>query len=185
MRVRLFLACVSVSAGLIAGGLGVEACGGTSETTTNNPVDSGNETRADASNDAASDVELADAESTCDPNNDFLADVPDAAIPDSGATTGACVSCLKAECNPEIRKCAENCKCAELAADLVKCYVETQNILACGGGLGDVPSSTQKVGVALYTCLATNCQSACTPPPAPDGGDDGGPDAGEDAGNGG
>ncbi len=172
MRIRLFLALASV--GFVAAGLGIQACGGSSEST--ETKDSG---AVEAGpKDAARDT---NEEPACDPKKDFLADIPDASIADGASSSGVCVSCTKAKCSTEVAKCAADCPCQGIAGDAIECYVKTQNILACAGSLGTVSSGTQAIGLALFSCIQKECDSECAASSFIDGGVDAGEDAAADA----
>ncbi|MDB4937164.1 MAG: hypothetical protein JWP87_4136 [Labilithrix sp.] len=173
MRIRPFLVLVSI--GLVASGLAIQACGSTVNDDT--PVDAGTDA-FEAS--AAKDVnqpDVKDAAPPCDPNKDYLKDIPDASLADGATTTGACLSCANAKCKAEISACAKDCACQNLAGDAIGCYLKGGSILSCGSGFASVPTATRNIGIALFGCLNQQCPDECATsqfdPDAGDGGDGG------------
>lgn len=171
MRIRLFLALASV--GFVAAGFGIEACGGTSDSTADGAKDSGvAETAAETGpKDAALDV--FDAGPPCDPNKDFLAEIPDASIADGASTTGICVGCTKSKCTTEVAKCGADCTCQQVASKALDCYAKTQDIFGCAGQFAAVPKATQTIGIALFGCIQAQCKDECAASAFLDGGDGG------------
>ena len=171
MRIRLFLACVS--AGLFGGGFAVQACGGTEDVTP--AADGGGDATAEAApvkDSALPDVK--DSAPACDPNRDFLKDIPDASIADGASTTGICVACGKQKCKSDIDKCAANCPCQNLASGALDCYLKTQ-AFTCGAPFLNAGTETRNIGLGLVQCLQTDCRAECAAaafnPDAGDGGD--------------
>jgi hypothetical protein len=173
MRIRLFLALTSVS--LVATGLGIEACGGTTSDTSTT-ADSSTEASVDAAKEAA--VDAADAAPQCDPKGDPLKGIPDASLADGASTTGVCIGCLESKCKAEIAKCAADCPCQNIAGDALTCYTKNaQNPAVCLGSFAGVPKATQTIGLALIGCVNSSCGVECAVsafnPDAGDGGDGG------------
>jgi hypothetical protein len=172
MRIRLFLALTSVS--LVATGLGIEACGGTT-TDSSTTADSSIEAAADAKEAAA---DAADAAPQCDPKGDPLKGIPDASLADGASTTGVCVGCVESKCAAEVAKCAADCPCQNVAGKALTCYTKNQqNLGACISTLTGVPSATTKIGTALLFCVQGSCSVECAASAftgdAGDGGDGG------------
>lgn len=162
MRTRfLFL---GGGATLIAAAVVVEACGGDTDATT--PPTGSDGGGADAvadtgAKDTAPPVEE-DTGAPCDKTNDFLKDIPDAAIADGGSTTGICVGCAKQNCGTEIEACKQDCPCQGIAADALECYLQNpDNPLICAGQFGTVPKETQNIGLALISCISGKCEDEC------------------------
>lgn len=186
MRIRFFLALASVS--FAGAALVMQACGGSSEST-GTTTDAGNDTGLrDGRPDTGETLD-------CDPKKDYLKDIPDASIADGASTTGLCVACGRAKCSKEIGACGANCECQDVAAGAIECYTQKQSLLACASTLTGVSEDTQKVGLALFTCLQTECADECvtsqfdpdsgTQDSGSDSGSDSGEDAGADSGGGG
>lgn len=171
MRIRFLLVCLS--AGLVAGGFALLACGSTE---TEAAADAG----VDAAEASAPDTSVADANDgapSCDPTTDILFGIQDASMGDTGTTTGVCASCAKTKCAGELGDCSKDCICQNIAGDAVGCYMKGGNILTCGAKFATVPVATRNIGIALFGCLnqecATECATAAFDPDAGDGGDGG------------
>jgi hypothetical protein len=170
MRIRIFLALATVS--FVAAGIGIQACGGTSDTTADAKDSSVPETAAETGpKDATTDT--ADAAPPCDPKKDFLADIPDASIADGASTTGICVGCTKSKCAAEVAKCGADCTCQELAGKALDCYAKTQDVFGCAGKFASVPTATRNIGIALFGCIQNQCDDECAASAFVDGGDGG------------
>ena len=139
MRIRFLLVCVS--AGLIGGGFAIQACGGTEETTA--VSDAGPDVTVDTGIKDSSLPDTRDSAPECDPNRDFLKDIPDASIADGATTTGICVGCAKQKCKSDIDKCAANCKCQNIASGALDCYLKTQAI-TCGSPFFSAGTETRE-----------------------------------------
>jgi hypothetical protein len=172
MRIRFFLAVASMS--VVAVGVGVQACGGSSTDTAT----------ADAATEASTEAGKPDAEvdarPPCDPTKDIVANIPDAAIGDGGATTGKCIACVKTSCAAEVKTCQGDCSlsdtelgCQDLAGKAIECYTKTQNFLSCAGGFITARKSTQALGLALGNCVSNSCKTECGVPDLTDAGDAG------------
>jgi hypothetical protein len=171
MRIRSFLALAS--AGLVAVGFAIQACGGNSDTTAEVPKDSGLPETAAETGPKDAGVDARDANPPCDPTKDFLSDIPDASIADGASTTGICVSCVKANCATEVGKCAADCICQGVAGKALDCYAKSQDIAACAGSLISVPPATRTVGIALFGCITRDCNDECAASAFADAGDAG------------
>lgn len=164
MSARFFLVLAVVGCGPVF--LGLQACGGSS---TGFAPDAAAETGPQqgltdpvGSRDAASDTVVADSGAgLCDPEKDFFTDIPDASIADGASTSGICVSCTKANCSQEIAACARECDCQDVAGAALECYVQTQSLLTCASSFTGVSQETQRVGIALFSCLQSSCKTEC------------------------
>jgi hypothetical protein len=174
MRIRPFL--VLVSAALVASGFAIQACGSTVDETA--AVDAGTDALEAAVAKDVNQPDVKDAAPPCDPNKDYLKDIPDASLADGATTTGACLSCANAKCKAEISACAKDCICQNLAGDAIACYLKGGSILSCGSGFAMVPTATRNIGISLFGCLNNECPNECaTSAFDPDGG--GGGDGGD------
>src|SRR5690349_9969836 len=117
MRIRFFLALASAS--LVTAGFGIQACGGSSDSTGAPTTDSGVGEAAAETGPADTGADVADAALTCDHEKDFLAEIPDASVADGASTTGICVGCTKANCAAEVAKCAADCSCQGVAGKVL------------------------------------------------------------------
>lgn len=187
MRIRAFILCGSAS--LLAAGLSVVACGGSEATSKPGDdagaqsADSGNQPAADGSTDAGGDP------GTCDTSKDFLADIPDASLADGASTTGACIGCLKTNCENVIQSCQVDCECRGFVGDVLDCYAKEQaDFQGCAiqVGLSKGTPSQKVMGIAMtmVACARTSCGSECAVDqvfPEDGGSDSGTHDAGGDA----
>jgi hypothetical protein len=171
MRIRIFLALASVS--FVATGFGIQACGGSSDDTSQPTTDSGVKETAAETGPKDTGADTADAAPACDPKKDFLADIPDASIADGASTTGICVGCVEGKCKTEVGKCAADCACQGLAGKALSCYATTQDILGCAAQFGAVPAATRNIGIALFGCVQQNCATECAASAFIDAGDGG------------
>jgi hypothetical protein len=168
MRIRLFL--VLVSAGLVASGFAIQACGSTVNEDT--AVDGGGPDVAEAS---AKDNYVPDAKEAaapCDTNKDILKDIPDASIADGASSVGKCLGCAQVKCKAELDSCKKDCACQDVAAKALECYAKTQSI-ACAGSFQSVPKETQQIGIKLAGCVQSNCDPECQASTLADAGDGG------------
>jgi hypothetical protein len=174
MRVRFFFLAVSVS--LVASAAGMQACGGTEESSPQaSNGDAGQEAAAPA--DAAKpDTGAPDTgvdSSPCDTNADFTANIPDAAIADGASSTGLCVACAQANCADDISDCNHLCECQGLMDDALDCYAKNPgNPIACAGPFLGASKETQSIGASIIGCLQKNCEAEC-PTGVKDAGADG------------
>ena len=169
MRIRFFLFMTAVSS--VSAGLAIQACGGSSDSTGTTGGDSSTEGSAmhpDTSVVDSSLPDVFDARPPCDPNKDILKDIPDAAIPDSSATTGTCIACVESKCMMEVQNCKADCSrsttdlgCQDLAATAISCYAQKHDFFMCAGGFVTAKSPTQGIGIALGTCVGNNCTTEC------------------------
>jgi hypothetical protein len=171
MRIRFFV--IGFSAVLLGGGFAVQACGGTQSDST--PATDAGQDVVDATVKDTFVPDVVDAAPACDKNADFLKDVPDAAIADGGSSVGICLGCAKVKCANEINACKADCPCQGVAAKGLECIAKAQTQaqqLACASSFTGVPSSTQKLGLALAGCLSNNCDNECQASNLLDGGPD-------------
>jgi hypothetical protein len=170
MRIRVLL--LVASAGVVAAGSAVQACGGTEGE--NTPGDAGVEAAPDTGpKDAGKDTGV-DTGPPCDTTKDFTKDIPDASIADGASTTGICVACVNTKCSADVDKCKKDCKCQEIAGDALECYAKSQDVFACAGSFVTVPKATRDIGIALFQCVAAECPSECAADQFLDGGTDSG-----------
>jgi hypothetical protein len=176
MRIRLFLTCVAGT--LLAAGFGIQACGGSSDST---PAggDAAPEAGPDTSVKETGGPDVFDARPPCDPNKDILKDIPDASIADGASSTGACLGCATTKCADEIDDCKKDCSrsttdlgCQDLAGKALECYAKTQDIFTCAGKFASVPNPTRGIGIALGSCVGQKCKDECGVED-PDAGDSG------------
>ena len=168
MRGRLPIACAS--AGFAVAGLIILACGSGAEDA---PSDGG---VAPESGPARA-VDANDGPPICDPNKRYLSDIPDAAIPDSGSTTGLCFGCAQSRCADVVANCGRDCTCQRLSAGAAECYVKTKQI-SCVFAFANYPTvsvATRQLALALLGCVQNACTEECAFPPASS--DAGAPDA--------
>jgi hypothetical protein len=173
---RTFLVCGS--AALIAVALVIQACGSTEETPAVTTDGGGG---ADVAKDTTPPKDTAappeEDATTCDINADFTKEIPDAAIGDSGSTTGICLGCAKQKCQKEITACNTDCPCQGLAAEALDCYLKnSDNPFACAGSFAGVDQKTQGIGLGLLQCINSGCKKECATDSFQQ---DGGPDAGD------
>ncbi len=162
-----FRFCFAVlAASLLGTGLGLGACGGSSEATS---TDGG----VDGAADARPGVAIADVDvpPACDTKRDLLKEIPDAAIPDSSTSTGACFGCARTKCGGQIDECAADCSrsksdlgCQDIGKQTLECFAEKQDFIACGAGFFTASASTRSLGVALGGCVSRSCSVECGAP---------------------
>ncbi len=171
MRIRFFV--VGFSAVLFGGGFAIQACGGDQSDSTA-AIDAGQDV-VDATVKDVSVADVVDANPGCDKKADILKDIPDASIADGGSSVGVCLGCAKVKCATEISSCTADCPCQGVAAKALVCFAKAQTQtqqLACAASFQGVPSSTQKIGLALAGCLQNNCDNECQASNYLDGGPD-------------
>jgi hypothetical protein len=99
--------------------------------------------------------------------------VPDSGLPDAGIDIGACVACLKSNCQTELQACNADCVCIDT---IVGCLSGGSISLTCvpSGALGD------QAITGLGICVESACAAQCTPatPPKDGGGEGGGGEGG-------
>jgi hypothetical protein len=165
MRVRLFLVGVSVSLLAVIGG--IEACGG-SEDSTPATTDSG--PAETSTQDVAKDTSPVDTgadTATCDLSADFTKKIPDASLADGESSTGLCVGCAEAHCKSDIDKCNASCECKGLMDTALVCFAKNGASIQCAGPFINASKDTQNIGFGLAGCLQSSCPSEC---PAPNDG---------------
>lgn len=172
MRIRFLIATSSLS--FFVFGAAVQACSGKSEDTA--ATDAGGDALEAGKDTSVADA--ADAAPPCDPKKDFLKDIPDASIADGATTTGICLGCMKTKCSAQIKACAEDCPCQNLASGALECVLKAPNQsaqLACASPFFKAPATTQNVGRNLLFCSQGECNDECAAssfdPDAGDGGD--------------
>jgi hypothetical protein len=161
MRIRFLFLCVS--AGLVAGGFAVQACGGTQSDST--PVDAGQDV-VDASVKDTNAPDVKDSAPPCDPTADFLKDIPDASLADGATTSGICLACAKTKCKNELAACSKDCACQSLAGDAIDCYLKstskaTSDLIKCVSGFAGVSTSTRNIGLGVFGCINNECPDEC------------------------
>ena len=153
-----------------ASGFCIQAC--SSSSTDDAPSDAG---LASEISPSPRGVDATDAPPLCDPNKDYLKDIPDAAIPDSGSTTGLCFGCAHAKCADVIANCGRDCTCQHLSAGAADCYVRTKQI-SCAFAFANYPAvsvATRQLALALLGCVQQGCTTECAfDPSTSDGGAD-------------
>ena len=164
MRVRSWF--VGFTGTVMAAAAVLWACGGTESTST--PVDSGTDTGPVTPTDSgpkdASGQGQVDSgfDAGCDLDADFTEQIPDAAIPDSGTTTGLCLACGNEKCTQQIDACNADCSCKTVADKAIICYAKSggqigASFITC---LGGIPKNYQ-TAASLLTCLRDKCPSEC------------------------
>ena len=157
MRFRLFLALTSAS--FITAGLAVQACGG--DTTESSPTPTADATpEATTAKDTSTADTAADSAPKCDPNKNYLGDIPDASIADGASTTSACVTCVRSFCQKEVAACGADCTCQSVATDALECFSKTM-APSCATPFLTVPPSTQALGQKLLVCVNGGCSKEC------------------------
>ena len=146
-----------MSFGSVCAGLGVEACGRSGAE--DGPTDAG----ASSTETGASHV-VADSQGeppTCDVDADFTANVVDASLADGATTSGACIACMRTSCSEAVRACNKDCRCQNIAAGVLDCFVKTQ-LLSCSAPfyLGVIKQGLPS-GKALLGCITVDCADAC------------------------
>ena len=176
MRTRLFFLAASVTS--LAAAAVAQGCGETETTTT--AVDAGSDV-ADTGPKKDATPPAEDAEPPCDTTQDFSKDIPDAEIADGASTSGICVGCAYDNCKASIDDCNANCECQELAGKALECYTKTGNAIGCAGqfATAKVSKETQQTGIALFSCINSNCKQECQTEQFDAGGDSGPKDAGD------
>ena len=178
MRARMVLVCSGLA--FLAAAASVQACGDT-ENPPATSVDAGNDSSAATDTGTKKDTAPPDEDAgtnNCDANADFTKEIPDAAIGDSGSTTGLCLQCGNKNCAKQIDDCNKDCDCQGLAGDALDCYLKNQsNPLICAGSFGNVSQSTQQIGIALLGCINSKCKNECATDQFTDGGKDADADA--------
>ena len=162
MRIRFLFLCVS--AGLVAGGFAIQACGGT-QSDSATVVDAGLDV-VDATVKDTNAPDVKDAAPACDPTADFLKDIPDASLADGATTSGICLGCAKSKCKNELSACSKDCTCQGLAGDAIDCYLKstTKNptdLIKCAGGFASVPTATRNIGLGVFGCISNECSVEC------------------------
>jgi hypothetical protein len=100
--------------------------------------------------------------------------------PDGGTCTGmfsgnpTCDMCLNTSCCAELTACKADQECLALVSCVNACVGDGGTLASCAGPCSaDASSTALQEGVAVQTCLGTNCSTQCGSTPM-DGGDDGG-----------
>ncbi len=175
MRIRFLVASTSLS--FFAFGAAVQACSGKSEDTA--ATDAGGDALEAGRDTSVTDA--ADAAPPCDPNKDFLKDIPDASIADGATSTGRCLGCMKTKCSAEIKACAKDCPCQNLASGALECVLKATSQAAqfgCVAPFAKASSETRTIGQSLLFCSQGECKDECaTSSFDPDAGDAGDADA--------
>lgn len=172
MRASRFLFIAAAAS--LGASLAASACGGSTET----PADSGTtaDAVADVSSpkvDASSDAKKEAAVCTA-PTIDSL-ELPDASLDDGGINTGTCVTCLKKNCQDQIKDCNGICDCRTAGVTFVKCLsgaTDLNKVIACAtsAGLG-LDQDAQDALYAVALCGQSDCNAECIPKGLLDGGD--------------
>jgi hypothetical protein len=116
--------------------------------------------------------QLVDAGDTCIDAQVTAPNVPDAAIGDSGTTTGACIGCIESRCVSEANACQADCSCRKLAFDFFGCLAAGKSATRCGNDV--IASGSNLTLTQLGACVrSSGCESS-----ACGGGGDGGGDGG-------
>jgi len=157
MRIRFFV--VGVSAVLFGGGFALQACGGTQSDSTP-AVDAGQDV-VDATVKDTNAPDVKDSAPPCDPNADFLKDIPDASLADGASTTGICLGCAKSKCKAQLAACSKDCACQDVAGDAIACYVKGDSIIKCASGFASVPTATRNIGLTVFSCINSDCAEEC------------------------
>lgn len=181
MLLRTFKWITFFAAAAAAGGFVAQGCGGDQgvasdagpDVTKDEGIDQGVDTGADVPQDAGSDACENDADL-----NDIP--IPDAAAVDAGAdggvNIGACLSCVKAQCQSQIQACNADCVCKDGLLDAIPCIQQNGLSLKCAGSL-----STDTAAVDLGKCMLNHCAAACNATKFLDGGLDASNEAAADA----
>ncbi len=164
MRIRLFL--VGTLVGSVALGLAVQACGSSADTDAGTENEAGVDAGTAASeastiDSGAKDSGSGDGGPPCDKSTDFLAGIQDASFADGATTTGICLSCAKTKCKTQVDACGNSCACRTTGADVLDCYLTTQDINTCGFKLVVAPAEARTLGQDLFTCLGDECTTEC------------------------
>jgi len=174
MRIRFFLGFVSMS--LASAGVGIQACGGSSDGEAAATPDAAPEAAAvvEAGPKDASTADAFDERPPCDTTKDILKDIPDASIADGASTTGECLGCARTKCAAEITDCQKDCSrtatdlgCQDLAGKALECFAKTQDLFSCAGQFATVGNPTRSIGIALGGCVGQKCQTECGVASAP------------------
>lgn len=140
----------------MVGALGV-GCGGSSDDSATG-TDSGSDVTVQQDTGAPDTGSPVDA-GRCDDADIGNLSLTDAALGDSGASVGTCLSCTKASCSSQINSCNKSCQCKNDIDDALGCVAAQGGLNAtCIGGLaggGDKPAQD------LGTCLYTACKNEC------------------------
>jgi hypothetical protein len=187
---RIVFGCIT------AVGVAIVACGGSSS---NPPANNGPGTDSGTTVDSnvadtnlpdtnVPDTNPADTGPACVDADLTTLNVPDAAIGDSGYSTGTCLACAQTSCGPDLTACNNDCTCRDaLVCVYQHCAADfgnTTQLATCAIGNGCVTSFTQLQGPlgTFAQCIGGSCGRECGIPPTPDAGPDSGP---TDAGDGG
>jgi hypothetical protein len=148
----------------------IGACGTTARLT---PVDAGPAPIVDAAKEAAP---VVDAGLTCSDASAKDLPVPDAAVADSGVSTGTCFSCLQASCGTQLETCNANCECRGAILAFLSCAPtasDPQAAQACAiQAFTAVSGEASELGTAIGLCANRACRKECIPAALQDGGAD-------------
>jgi hypothetical protein len=151
---------LGLSASLVTGAAAFLACSGSTESTGGG--DAGSDVTVVDSGPKDAGVDAKDSAPPCDTTADFVSKIPDASIADGASTTGICAGCLQAKCATEVDKCNKDCTCQGIADTAITCYAQnTSDPLQCIGDFASAPSATRSIGLALFSCVSSNCVDEC------------------------
>jgi hypothetical protein len=85
----------------------------------------------EAAPEAASGAPPEDASCALDANIATLS-IPDAAIGDTGASTGGCLSCIQSRCGAEVAACDSDCTCKADVVAFLACVALGGSVTTCG-----------------------------------------------------
>lgn len=115
--------------------------------------------------------EAAAVEAGCGDLNDLLTQVPDASIGDSGASTGACLSCVNVKCQAILTDCNKDCVCVDGLGKALDCYQRNAaEPTLCLAPLLVLPQSVRDLGFRILGCLQQQCNDECAADEIGDGG---------------
>jgi hypothetical protein len=162
----------------ISSGCGAKATGsgltdsGAADVTTDRASEGTPEAASEAAlvEDAAETAPPQDA--TCAVDADIATlSAPDAALGDTGASTGGCFSCIQSRCSVELVACDSTCACKTEVVAFLACIASGGDATTCGiplviGGSSGLPLAKCVVGPALGG-TQPGCLQACgASPPA-------------------
>jgi len=167
---RVKIGLVVVAGGLALAMMTAQGCGGTEEVT-----DAGTQPDTSVADTSVADTSAPprdagrDTAPTCDPNADPFRNVQDAAVGDSGLTTGLCAACVKTECKSEVAACVQDCDCQGPITRVLECALKpgsagiTLQSLAQCAGAENFPGNSQTTALAIGVCIQNECSAQCIP----------------------
>ncbi len=137
-------------------------CGGSSDDAT----DAGNEAAVDVvAKDVAPDKEVVDSGPSCSDADLNTITPADAALNETGASVGTCVSCSRTNCGTYLTQCNADCDCKEAVIAFYDCVSKGGGLQVCGiKNLANLGGNAATIGQNLGFCVIGACRDQCGVP---------------------